>query len=50
MLDGKQKTQRIYNMIHAIVGAVAGGCVVGGLVVGIVLLLEPLTKNRKRGR
>ena len=34
-------------MIHAIVGAVAGGCVVGGLVVGIVLLLEPLGKNRK---
>lgn len=37
-------------MIHAIVGAIAGGFVVAGFVIGIILLLEPLTKNRKRGR
>jgi hypothetical protein len=35
-------------MIHAIVGAIAGGCIIGGLIVGFILLLEPLIK-KKRG-
>jgi hypothetical protein len=37
-------------MIHAIVGVVALGCVVAGFGIGIILLLQPLIKNRKRGR
>jgi hypothetical protein len=35
-------------MIHAIVGAIAMGCVVAGFGIGIVLLLEPSRKSRRR--
>jgi len=37
-------------MIHAIVGAIAMGFVVAGFGIGIILLLEPLRKNKRRGR
>jgi hypothetical protein len=37
-------------MIHAIVGAIAMGCVVAGFGIGIILLLEPARKSRRRGR
>jgi hypothetical protein len=36
-------------MIHAIVGAIAGGCVVGGFVIGFGLIIESIVKSR-RGR
>jgi len=31
-------------MIHAIVGAIAGGCVLGGLIIGFGLIFEKTIK------
>jgi hypothetical protein len=40
-----------FNMIHAIVGAVAAGCVVSGFVIGFGLIIESIHNSRKsRGR
>lgn len=36
-------------MIHAIVGAIAGGCVVGGFVIGFGLIIESIKKTNKKG-
>ena len=38
-------------MIHAIVGAIAGGLVLSGFVIGLGLVIESICKSRKsRGR
>jgi hypothetical protein len=37
-------------MIHAIVGAIAGGCVLGGFVIGFGLIFENIIKTIKNGR
>ena len=35
-------------MIHAIVGAIAGGCVVGGFAIGLILIFGNTAKRRGR--
>jgi len=35
-------------MIHAIVGVIAAGCTLGGFIIGFVLIIESITKSRKR--
>ncbi len=41
------KTNR-FNMIHAIVGAIAAGLVLSGFVIGFGLIIESICKSRKR--
>ncbi len=41
------KTNR-FNMIRAIVGALAAGLVLSGFVIGFGLIIESICKSRKR--
>ena len=41
------KTNR-FNMIRAIVGAIAAGLVLSGFVIGFGLIIESICKSRKR--
>ena len=38
-------------MIHAIVGAIAGGCVMAGFIIGFSLIIQGIVKDiRKNGK